>query len=680
MLDNINILKNKIDNYDICNDEKLLKKHKLEIDNIRKKILPIDLKYKNYTKKQLLNKLSNLKKNINQHELIDINKIENINTNLRKKIKKTNIEYDIKIDNKYIDTEILKMTNKINSQFFKYINNKDNIIQNNIEFENNKKNKLFKLNLELMNINIKQNNYLIDKLIPNNIIKNLEEIININKKIDYTDKILKYKEELNNINLIYIQLKNELNKYLDIDIDKNWVLQHQEQSSPDNDIITKYNNIDNWNLYEKKVNKKLKNYNIIKNSYLFIKSNKNIIELFNDFNKCINKDCNNCINHSKNIQKFYKEYNIQQYDNILLEYNSLTNFYNEYNKLKYYHFIIINNKINFLEEQINIIKNEIKFYITLNDKNKEIDINNNIINDYINKFKINNILIKIKKIELLENIEYINYQKELLLFEEYNNILENLNNYKYNLNIYKQIEDNLQLINIYNEIILINDTINIIDNNNVYENKYQELNKLIDNITINIRIKEKQYIEDNYNYTKLTDSYEKYNKINEELIEIKKKQQINGKIVELTNINGIPRKLINIKLNHVENEINNIIYPFINKKIYITKEIENINIHLQDNKNSLKFGGGMESFIISLTFKIALSKYFNIPFCGLLVIDEGVSVLDKDNVERFDIIADFIKQYYNNIILISHIPTFNDYIDQSIYISKNKDKTSKILF
>jgi DNA repair exonuclease SbcCD ATPase subunit len=88
----------------------------------------------------------------------------------------------------------------------------------------------------------------------------------------------------------------------------------------------------------------------------------------------------------------------------------------------------------------------------------------------------------------------------------------------------------------------------------------------------------------------------------------------------------------------------------------------------------------MESFIISLTFKIALSKYFNIPFCGLLVIDEGVSVLDKDNVERFDIIADFIKQYYNNIILISHIPTFNDYIDQSIYISKNKDKTSKILF
>jgi DNA repair exonuclease SbcCD ATPase subunit len=68
-----------------------------------------------------------------------------------------------------------------------------------------------------------------------------------------------------------------------------------------------------------------------------------------------------------------------------------------------------------------------------------------------------------------------------------------------------------------------------------------------------------------------------------------------------------------------------------------------------------------------------LSKYFNIPFCCLLIID---------NVERFDIISDFIKQYYSksNIILISHIPTFNDYIDQSIYISKNKDKTSKILF
>lgn len=662
MLDNINILKNKLDNYDICNDEKLLKEHKLEIDNIRKKILPIDLKYKNYTKKELLNKLSDLKKKLNQHELtVDnniskyINKIENINISLRKKIKNTNIE----LDKEYIDTEILNITEKINSQF-KYINNKDNIIQNNIEFENNKKNKLFKLNLELMNINKKQNNYLTDKLISN--------------------KILKYKEKLNNINLTYIQIKNETNKYYSDIIRMQY---SRNQSFIDNDIITKYNNIDDWNLYEKKVNKKLKKYNIIKNSYLFIKSNKNIIELFNDFNKCINKDCNNCINHSKNIEKIYNENNIQQYDNfddILLEYNNLTDLYNEYNKLKYYHFIINNNKIKILEEQINIIENEINFLTIFNDKNKEIDINNNIINDYINKFKINNILIKIKNIELLENIEYINYQKELLLFEEYNNILENLNNYKYNLKIYKQIEDNLQLINVYNEIILINENINIIYNNNVYENKYQELNKIIYDITINIRTKEKQYIENKYIYNKLVDSYNKYNNINKEIIEIKKKQQINEKIVELTNINGIPRKIINIKLNHVENEINNIIYPFINKNIYITKEIENINIHLQDDKNSLKFGGGMESFIISLTFKIALSKYFNIPFCGLLVIDEGVSVLDKDNVERFDIIADFIKQYYNNIILISHIPTFNDYIDQSIYISKNKDKTSKILF
>ena len=68
------------------------------------------------------------------------------------------------------------------------------------------------------------------------------------------------------------------------------------------------------------------------------------------------------------------------------------------------------------------------------------------------------------------------------------------------------------------------------------------------------------------------------------------------------------------------------------------------------------------------------------PYCGILIIDEGVSVLDKNNVDKFDIIADFVRQYYNNIILISHIPSFNDYIDTFIKIEKNKDKTSKIFF
>jgi hypothetical protein len=77
---------------------------------------------------------------------------------------------------------------------------------------------------------------------------------------------------------------------------------------------------------------------------------------------------------------------------------------------------------------------------------------------------------------------------------------------------------------------------------------------------------------------------------------------------------------------------------------------EAIKVVLLEGSQKLNFGGGMESFIIMLGFKIALRHIFNIPSSGLLIIDEGVSVLDKDHISKFGYVCNFIKQYYENII------------------------------
>jgi DNA repair exonuclease SbcCD ATPase subunit len=84
----------------------------------------------------------------------------------------------------------------------------------------------------------------------------------------------------------------------------------------------------------------------------------------------------------------------------------------------------------------------------------------------------------------------------------------------------------------------------------------------------------------------------------------------------------------------------------------------------------------MENFIISLAFKIAFTNTFNIPNIGILFIDEGVSVLDKNHANNFSLIATFIKKYYNHIILITHIDTFYDYTFDIINITKNKHNQS----
>jgi len=88
----------------------------------------------------------------------------------------------------------------------------------------------------------------------------------------------------------------------------------------------------------------------------------------------------------------------------------------------------------------------------------------------------------------------------------------------------------------------------------------------------------------------------------------------------------------------------------------------------------------MENFIIAMAFKIAFTYAFNIPQTGILFIDEGVSVLDKEHVSNFEIISNFIKQYYNHIILITHIDSFYDYTFDIINITKNKFKQSHVSF
>ena len=46
--------------------------------------------------------------------------------------------------------------------------------------------------------------------------------------------------------------------------------------------------------------------------------------------------------------------------------------------------------------------------------------------------------------------------------------------------------------------------------------------------------------------------------------------------MQLTGMKGIPRKIINKKLEYLEKEVNGILSKFINKNIYITKEIDDI--------------------------------------------------------------------------------------------------------
>ena len=323
----------------------------------------------------------------------------------------------------------------------------------------------------------------------------------------------------------------------------------------------------------------------------------------------------------------------------------------------------------------------------------DIEFKNHLVKS-VENMEQNNINIEIYN---LENSIDNNYEKLLLQlkkYDKYNSIIQNYENIIYNTKINDKINDNNILIdNFKKNKQLYLQAIDKINNIKLYIDNFtynQEIYYNIDSIKSNISKHNKsiiqinkEYINNKNNYDNLILFRDKYNKT---IIKIKQTEyniqlyQSIIKIVSINNRSSIPRIIINNKLQLIENSVNYILNKFLNKKISITTEIEEIKIMIiDDSKDKIPFGGGMESFIIMLACKIALTQAFNISHPSILFIDEGVSVLDREHISNFNIISEFMKSFYNHIILITHIDSFFDYtVDNINIIKKHVKKTVEI--
>jgi hypothetical protein len=77
--------------------------------------------------------------------------------------------------------------------------------------------------------------------------------------------------------------------------------------------------------------------------------------------------------------------------------------------------------------------------------------------------------------------------------------------------------------------------------------------------------------------------------------------------------------------------------------------------------------GGMEMFIINIAFKIALASVSILPKNKMLIIDEGVSVLDKHHLEQFE------KIVVNHIELANVVYMVNSAFSWFLFFWKTRD-------
>jgi DNA repair exonuclease SbcCD ATPase subunit len=146
---------------------------------------------------------------------------------------------------------------------------------------------------------------------------------------------------------------------------------------------------------------------------------------------------------------------------------------------------------------------------------------------------------------------------------------------------------------------------------------------------------------------------------------------------------GVKLHLLEHYLPQISSTVNRIVSEFIEREIKLFIEdgqlvFQSIKSFAKDNDHHVKVHGGMETFILDLAFKIAFSQFSESPKCNMLIIDERLSVLDKEHRDNIEDILNFLRTNYLYTFIIAHEQKLKDSTTSNIYITQDENKISTI--
>lgn len=138
-----------------------------------------------------------------------------------------------------------------------------------------------------------------------------------------------------------------------------------------------------------------------------------------------------------------------------------------------------------------------------------------------------------------------------------------------------------------------------------------------------------------------------------------------------------PCFLLRSKFPLLEQQINEIIQLFLNGKVTFRLDEKIVDVGVETLQGTSSFLSGMESFIVDLAIKLSFAKFSVMPRSNFFLIDEHVSVLDKERLSSVNDLLDLLSNITKNVLLISHLPQINDFVSKPVYVLKS-EKGSKI--
>lgn len=651
-----------LDKYNVVDEENILH----SINNINNELIEhkyYDVSHINKEIKELQNKikiLENEENNLNEN-----NKFKKLMSQKEELLKKIitipsniiDIDYNKCIQDKIeLDNSIMNLDNLLK----KY---KNNIIINKFKYINKLKDKIKKYHTLLIplishieDINLDDSDkilfYLNSKLHElNDKYKNLQEKINLQMENELNKNILNYIEK-NNINTI-INLKKSIINHLDRNLKELNKYQNGFNKINDN-IINKIKKND-----DKLYNKYCKWISLI-DIKLSQTNDDNICKLFNESNEIYK----NIIEISLDILNEKHNVNIKNkiiiYEKELNNLENIINTKNEFDSLK--------KEKSLLEDKRMIIVDKIK---QVNDYNIIIKENNtmkNMINELENEIKIHeNTFNKIKNELNIIKLELTKHEEDLKKYEKINNNNKKLKNIlnllnKYHLNFINW-SYNTEVYNKWEKI------------KNEFNDKINDINKIIEikKIELAAGVKDMEY------YLQMRKEFD--DKTNE--------NNIYHLYIKMMDYDGLPYEILKTYLPIIADNINQILHSIVNfdiefmfydekllkeqkeKQLKMNYGCIDINICRKDCKPyNIDLASGFEKFIINLAIRMVLCKISLTTKPNFLIVDEGWSCLDNENLVNISYILDYIKIQYDYIIIISHIDELKDQTDYIINIDK----------
>jgi DNA repair exonuclease SbcCD ATPase subunit len=146
---------------------------------------------------------------------------------------------------------------------------------------------------------------------------------------------------------------------------------------------------------------------------------------------------------------------------------------------------------------------------------------------------------------------------------------------------------------------------------------------------------------------------------------------------------GIAYEILAQKLPLINEEINKILNNAADFGVLIEHDPEEQSIRLflqygEYKPRILELGGGAEKMLASVAIRTALLSISNLPKTNMFIIDEGFGKLDPKNLESVGRMFDYLRTVFEHVIVISHIESMKDMVDNIIEITTDDEGYSHI--